>query len=325
MIRVVFFGTPEIAVPFLKALHADGAFEVVAVVCQPDKPAGRGKKLEAPPVKIEASEYGIPVYQFPTLKDAAVIDVLRVLNADMFVVFAYGKIIPQSILDIPPQGCVNVHPSLLPKYRGPSPIQAPILNGDAQTGITIMMMDAGMDTGPILAQEHLELDPRETAVTLADKISVQGPVLLVETLKRYIGNSLVPVPQDDSKATVTKLIEKDDGHIDWSKPAVEIDRIVRAYLGWPSAWTIWQRHGLPVRLKIHEAGLSSSPSPRGGQEGLPSLASAPGTVTAKAGTLRVATSHGLLDVTRIQPEGKTPMDVGAFLNGFGDIDGAVLT
>lgn len=314
MIRIVFFGTPEIAVPFLKSLHADKTFEVVAAVCQPDKPAGRGKKLESPPVKIEASELGIPVYQFPTLKDETVVDVLRVLNADTFVVFAYGKIIPQSILDIPAKGCVNVHPSLLPKYRGPSPIQAPILNGDAQTGITIIKMDAGMDTGSILAQDHIELDARETSITLANKISFQGPALLVDTLERYLSGNLVPVPQDDSRATITKLIEKDDGRIDWTKPAIEIDRIVRAYAGWPSAWTVWQRHDLPLRLKIHVCEVLGE-----------AATLSPGTVQIHGSTLHVHTGHGLLKINRIQPEGKTPMDTGAFLNGFGDVDRTILS
>lgn len=309
MLKIIFFGTPEFSVPFLNALTADPAFEVMSVVTRPDEEAGRGRSLTPPPIKVAAEAAGIPVYQPSTLKSDEVLAALSAMRADAFVVFAYGRIIPKAVLDLPRLGCVNVHPSLLPKYRGPSPMQSAIRNGDANTGITIMRLDEGMDTGPLLSSIEIGLDDNETLETLTKKVEEQGPPLLVDTLKRLDAGLIVPVPQDNARATVCKLLTRDDGRIDWSHPLSDIERMVRAYKGWPGTWTTWNGS----RLKIHEV------APVDFTAELP-----PGTVSAKDGRLFVDCADGTLSVLTIQSEGKPSMSASAFLRGYSDIVGAGL-
>lgn len=313
MIRIAFFGTPEFSVPFLTALADDPAFEVVAVVSQPDRPSGRNHEIAPTPVKSVALDRQIPVLQPTTLRDESVTAALLALNADYFVVVAYGKIIPQTVLDIPRLGCVNVHPSLLPKYRGPSPMNWAIAEGDATTGVTIMLLDAGMDTGPILSQTSIGLDADETMETLMVKAHEQGVPLLIDTLKRFAIGEIVPVAQNDEAATMTKLLDRDDGHIDWTLPMATIERRLRAYQPWPGLWTVWNRNGVETRIKIH------SLQPSDFRADLP-----PGTVLTKNSRLFVDCSDGTIEILELQPEGKPKMTAEAFLLGYSDVNGAML-
>jgi methionyl-tRNA formyltransferase len=283
--RVVFFGTPEIAVPSLEALSKD--YDVVAVVTKPDTPVGRKKKLTPPAVKVAALALGIPVLQPKSLKPekksgSAAIAQLTELAPDVCVVFAYGKILPPDVLDIAPYGCVNIHPSLLPVLRGPSPLQGAILAGLPETGVSIMLLDEEMDTGPILLQEPFTLDPRETAETLHDKAAVLSAQVITRALDGYLAGELMPQPQDSSQATYCRLIKKKDGEIDWSHSAEDIDRQIRAFTPWPGAFTVVDG----LRIKIVKAHVE------GGQ----------------------------LILEMVQPEGKKPMSYEDFQRGYPEID-----
>jgi len=340
MIRIAFLGTPEFSVPFLTALCDDPFFEVVAVVSQPDRPSGRNHEIAPTPTKAVALDRQIPVLQPSTLRDeyatavggvppeGGIESALRSLNADVFVVVAYGKIIPQAVLDIPRLGCVNVHPSLLPKYRGPSPMNWAIAEGDTTTGVTIMLLDAGMDTGPILSQTGIGLDSDETMETLMAKAHAEGVPLLVDTLKRFAAGEIVPMPQDDAKATMTKLLDRDDGRVDWTQTMAAVERKLRAYQPWPELWTVWPRKfpspskgegqgevigEAAIRLKIH------SLRPSDFRADLP-----PGTVSTKNSRLFVDCSDGTLEILELQPEGKPRMSSEAFLLGYSDVNGAKL-
>lgn len=281
--RVIFFGTPEIAVPALRALNNE--YDVVGVVTKPDKPVGRKKILTAPPVKRLALELGIPVFQPKTLQPtkksgAQAIAELQALAAQVCVVFAYGKILPRKVLEMTPLGCVNVHPSMLPVLRGPSPLQGAILEGLPETGVSIMLLDEEMDTGPLIAQERLVLDARETAETLHDKAAQLSGTLLTRALAGYIDGSLTPQPQDNDKATYCSLIKKEDGLIDWSRSAEEIDRQIRAFTPWPGVYTFCG----DTRVKILVAHVAG----------------------------------GTLIIERVQPEGKQPMSYEDFQRGYPD-------
>ncbi len=249
-VKLVFFGTPDFSAPFLSALLEEKDLEVLAVVTQPDKPVGRDRILTPPAVKVRAIEASIPVLQFPSLRKSEAPETLKALGADVFVVVAYGKLIPQEILDIPRLGCVNVHPSLLPNYRGPSPIQAAIANGDTQTAISIMLLDAGMDTGPILGQKTVEVKTDDTYATLASRLQEVGGPFLVDVLRGYASGALQPIPQDDSRATITTLLDRESGKIDFTESPETIDRKIRAYHPWPGCYTIVQHNGAPLRVKL---------------------------------------------------------------------------
>ncbi len=286
--KIIFFGTPEFSVPFLEHLIDDPEMEVVAVVCQSDKPVGRKQELSAPAVKRTAMAREIPVFQFETLRDPSVVETLKTFNADAFVLVVYGNILPQAVLDIAPLGIVNVHPSLLPKYRGPSPMKTAILKGETQTGISIMLLDAGMDTGPVLTQQIIAIDSRETNTTLENKVMAIGPDLLVQTLKAYARGDIKPTPQDDTLASVTNILNREDGRIDWKRTPVEIDRQVRAMEPWPGTWTTWKGQ----RLKILETAVIDD---------------------------------GRLDIIRVQVEGKQSQSMQAFVNGHPDFKQEDLT
>src|SRR5215212_5864473 len=251
-------GTPDFSVPMLERLIV--AHEVIGVVTQPDRPAGRNRQVQVSPVKQVALDAGIPVFQPEKVRRAEAIETLRQWTPDVYIVAAFGQILPQTVLDIPPHGSINIHASLLPRWRGAAPINAAIRAGDAESGITIMKMDAGLDTGPMLSQRAIPLAPDETAATLHDKLSALGAELLIETLPGYLNGEIVPQPQDDSFATLAPRIDKEEGRIDWTQPAAAIERTVRAFTPWPGTYTFWNGK----QLKIH-AGTIGEGSAEPGQ------------------------------------------------------------
>jgi methionyl-tRNA formyltransferase len=311
--KIIFFGTPEFAVPFLNALAAEPDITIAAVVTQPDKPTGRHAALTAPAVKVRAQELGLPILQPASLKKAEATEALQAQTVDAYAVVAYGKIIPEDILHWPRLGCLNVHPSLLPKHRGPAPIQGALAAGETQTGISIMLLDAGQDTGPLLAQETIKIDGRETFTTLSDKITAQGPTLLVRTLKDFAAGKIAPTPQDHTAATATKILEREDGRIDWQHPCEMIDRRIRAFEKWPGSWTVWQRDGEEIRLKVLEARPASR-----------EIELKPGQVSTKDNRLAVGCLDGTLEIRRLQIEGRQAAEAAQFVAGYSQINGATL-
>jgi len=237
-------GTPQFAVYTLEAL-AEG-YDIVKVVSPPDRRSGRGRRLRAPPVKESALRLGLPVWQPRTLRTPEAVAHLRQLAPDVVIVAAYGQILRSEVLEIPPHGCVNVHASLLPRYRGAEPVAAAILNGEAKTGITIMLMDKGMDTGPILSQRSMPIASDDTRASLTEKLAHLGAELLLETLPRWLGREIRPQPQGEALASYAPLLKKEDGEIDWSRPAVVIERMIRAYTPWPGTYTHWRGRLLKV-------------------------------------------------------------------------------
>ena len=247
IIKTIFIGTPDFALPSLKALIKDPMFDVAAVITQPDKPVGRKQILTSPVVKTEAEKRNITVYQPKKISNFQ----LSTFNFELIVVIAYAQIIPEKILNLPKYGVINVHGSLLPKYRGAACIQWPIINGDKKTGVTIMKMDKGLDTGPVLAQRSIPIKANDTTGSLFDKIADLGAEILIPTLKDYIAGKIKPAPQDDSKANYVGRIKKADGQISWNKPAIEIERFVRAMTPWPGAQAQVESKKLKVKsLKI---------------------------------------------------------------------------
>ncbi|MCK4554910.1 methionyl-tRNA formyltransferase [Candidatus Parcubacteria bacterium] len=253
-IKTIFIGTPDFAVLPLKDLVEDGYFDVAAVITQPDKPAGRKQILTPPPVKIEAEKYKIPVFQPEQIKNFQ--SEIKNLKPEVIIVAAYAQLIPEKILNMPRYGCINVHGSLLPKYRGAAVIQAPILYGDKETGITIMKMDAGLDTGPILSQSRIKIHPTDNAGTLYNQLSQIGANLLVKTLKKYINGEIKPIAQDEEKASYVGMLKKKDGKINWSKPAKEIERFIRAMTPWPGAYAQIKSHLILKILKTEYKPIS---------------------------------------------------------------------
>lgn len=299
--KVLFMGTPEIAATILEAIIAS-KHEVVGVVTQEDKPKGRGKALSAPPVKEVALAHNIEVFQPPKIKEASAIERLRKFDADIFVVAAYGKILSKEILDMPKYGCINAHASLLPKYRGAAPIQWSIIDGEKLTGVTVMQMDEGLDTGDMLFKSVVEIADDDTADTLYDKLSVCGGSLIVEALDRIEVGDIHPIKQDDSMATYAKMLDKSLGRLNFNRPAAEIERLVRGLNSWPGTYTFIDGKS----LKIWEVKLSDIDS--NGE---------PGTVhSADNGKLFVNTLDKALEVVTIQLEGKKRMDVKSFMLGF---------
>jgi methionyl-tRNA formyltransferase len=297
--RVVFFGTPEFAVPSLQAL-LEGPDEVVGVVCQPDRPAGRGQRLHAPPVKELARAQGIPIVQPEKLRDVGFAETMRAWSPDIAVVAAYGRILPKEILAVPRLGCINVHASLLPKYRGAAPIQWAILRGEECTGVTIMQMNERMDEGDILLQVKTPIGSEETYGELQQRLSSIGARALMEALSKLHEGTLVPVPQDHVAASLAPMIKKEQGEIRWHLSAEEISRQIRAFNPWPSAYT-WLEEKL---LKVHAAlpRRSSAPAPAG-------------TVIATGETIDVATGDGVLAVTELQMEGRKRLSAREFSRG----------
>ncbi|MFQ3566506.1 MAG: methionyl-tRNA formyltransferase [Aggregatilineales bacterium] len=309
MAVIVFMGTPDFAVPALRRLVAE--HEVIGVVTQPDRPAGRSRQIQCSPVKQVAIAANIPVFQPEKLRAPEAVAQLQnwteTHGVDVFVVAAFGQILPQTILDLPRLGSLNIHASLLPRWRGAAPIQAAIRAGDAETGITIMKMDAGLDTGPILSQRRTPIAADETAASLHDRLAQMGSDLLIETLPGYLAGTIVPQPQDDAQATIAPRIRKEEGHINWNMPAVEIERMVRAFTPWPGTFTIWDGRMLKILAGSVVAGSAE-----------------PGRAIAHQAGVAIGTGEGLFVPTRLQLEGRAPQPLEAFLRGYGGFVGAQL-
>jgi len=304
----VYMGTAAFAVPPLRALWEDG-YPVVAVVTQPDRPAGRTQALRPSPVKEFALQHGLPLWQPARLRDAEALEHLRSLSPELIVVAAYGEILRPAVLALPQYGCLNLHASLLPRHRGAAPIAAAILAGDRQTGVTLMQMDEGMDTGPVLAQEAVALSGRERQGELAGRLAKVAAGLLRRTLPAWLAGEVAPQPQDETQATTSRILHREDGEIDWARPAQEIERMVRAYDPWPGAYTFLRGH----RLHIRQARVLPGES----------LFSA-GTILPESGRLIVATGEGLLILEEVQLEGKRPLPTDEFLRGQRELAGGKL-
>jgi methionyl-tRNA formyltransferase len=314
-------GTPQFAVPALEALISGAApgnvladgYEIVTVITRPDKPAGRGREIVFSPVKQVALRHGIPVWQPGSFKKAENSQALAAYHADLYIVAAFGQILPQTVLDQPRYGTLNIHASLLPKYRGADPIAEAILQGDSETGVSIMLLDAGVDTGPVLARRSIPIAEQETTGSLTVKLADLGAQALMEVLPAWIEQRITPEPQDEREASHTRMLKKEDGAVVWERPADVLARQVRAYFPWPGTYTFWRGK----LLKIIAA------------EALPQTTLfAPGTVIVReeAGhkVLLVATEVGLLKITQLQLEGKKAMGSEEFLRGYGQIAGQVL-
>jgi methionyl-tRNA formyltransferase len=317
--RVVFMGTPEFALPCLRRLVDDG-YDIVGVYTRADQPAGRGRTLTPPPVKTLALELGLPVFQPDGLRRPEAVEELASLRPDLMVVCAFGQILRQPVLDIPPKGVVNVHPSLLPRHRGATPIQSAILAGDEETGVSIMLMDAGMDTGPILRQRSLAVSPFDSAGSLGEKLSRLAADLLGEALPLWLAGAIEPQPQDEANANYSSLIQKDDATIDWARPAVDIWRQVRAMNPWPGASTTLDGEA----LRIWEAWpLASDKSSREPGTILPVSAAQRQKLPPEAQqeALAVQTGEGLLVVLRLQRAGRRALPAGEFVRGLRDLFG----
>ncbi len=308
-LRAVFMGTPHFAVPALDILAANPAVDLVAVYTPPDRRRGRGRVMEPPPVKARAQELEIPVCQPSTLRNPDAIGELSELKPEIIVVVAYGRLLPAEILDIPRFGCLNLHPSLLPRHRGPSPVPGAILSGDETTGVTLMLLDAGMDSGPIIAQRSRSISANDDAETLTTELFREGAALLAATLPGWVAGDVDACPQDDGLATYTSKLERADGLADWGRSADALWRQQRAYAPWPGLHTAWE--GKELKL------LEVLPFPEGRAE--------PGRVIRADGDLlAVGTGEGLLAIRRLQLEGRRPASADDFVRGYPDFVGARL-
>lgn len=298
--RVIFMGTPDFSVGTLEALIKAG-HEIVLAVTQPDKPKGRGKAMQFPPVKEAALEHNIEVFQPRRVREPECVEYLRTFNADIIVVVAFGQILPKEILEMPKYGCVNVHASLLPKYRGAAPIQWAVINGDKVSGVTTMRMDEGLDTGDMIMKEEVVLDEKETGGSLFDRLSEVGADLCVRTLTAIENGTATYTKQDHEAATKTTLIKKQFGIIDWTKPAKEIECLIRGLNPWPSAYTHWN----DKVIKLWQADVVEDNTDQ----------EAGTIVKVEKDSFYVQTGEGLLKIEELQLQGKKRMDAGAFLRG----------
>lgn len=308
--KIIFMGTPEFAVPSLRALYKNG-HDVTLVVTQPDRPKGRGRKIVPPPVKKAAISLGYEVIQPASIRTAEFANHMAKHKPDIVVVVAFGHIIPKNILVVPKVATINIHASLLPKYRGPAPIQWAIINGERETGVTTMLMDEGLDTGDILFSSTVEIAPGDTAGTLHDRLSDLGADLLIQTLKSFEADNINPIPQDHSQATYAPILKKNNGRIDWEKPAEKIEAFIRGMTPWPGAFTF---HG-NKRLKVFKA-----------RPIIRDTAETPGVVIQGfPDELCVATGKGVLSVMEIQGESGKRLLVKDFLRGYKINPGTVLS
>lgn len=314
--NLIFFGTAAFGLPILQKLVKLPYLELKAVITQPDKPVGRKQILTPPPVKTLAKKFNIPVLQPDNIRTEEFEEKIRQINPKLVILVAYGKIIPKNVLEIPKFGWLNIHASLLPKFRGASPIQSAILSGEKETGVTLMKIDEHTDTGPIITQEKIEIAPDETSQTLHDKLSRLGAELLAKTLPFYLDGKIKPKPQNNSQATYTKIIKKEDGKIDWQKSAEEIERQIRAFMPWPGVFCFWPKNDrseqkeltnspIEMRLKIIEASVAKDVTK------LP-----PGQTKKTNHTAIVGCAHGNLELKKIQLEGKKIQTIADFLKGY---------
>lgn len=327
MVRIIYMGTPHFAVPALDALMRGSApgivlpegYEIATVITRPDKPSGRSQEVVFSPVKQAALAHGLPVWQPGSFKKVENQEALAAYRADLYIVAAFGQILPQAVLDLPRLGTLNIHASLLPKYRGSSPISEAILQGEVETGVTIMLIDAGVDTGPMLLKHVLTLAEDETTASLTPRLADLGASTLLEVLPRWVQGQIVPQPQDPAQSSHTRMLKKEDGRIDWSRPAETLARAVRAYVPWPNAYTTWRGKLLKI-LAAYPLATSSSHEEQPGRVSLESITRA----GAAQKVLRVATGQGSLLVERVQLEGKKAMSVDEFARGYVQIAGEVL-
>lgn len=314
-IRVVFMGTPDFAASFLQAL-IQNEYHVISVFTQPDKPQGRDQETVFSPVKTIAVANKIPVEQ-PLKITETEIEKLKEMKPDLIIVAAYGRILPKAFLDVPGFGCINVHPSLLPKYRGASPIQNAILNGETETGISIMLMDAGMDTGPILSQKSHPIDPNDTTITLEQKLGIEAVPLLMETIPLFIKRKIDPREQDSNEATLCELIEREDGRIFWNQSAEKIYNRYRAFTPWPGIFTYWKKtpDGMPLRLKLIMISH---------QKNNPAITRPYGEVFEVGEKIGISTDLGIIFPESVQLEGKDTVSIQDFVRGYPNFIGSVL-
>jgi methionyl-tRNA formyltransferase len=298
--NIIFMGSPDFALPSLKALAEN--FHVSAVVTQPDRQAGRGKTLTPPPVKQLALELGIEVIQPETLRSDDALERLKSFHPDVIVVAAFGQILRENVLELPPHGCVNVHASLLPRWRGASPINAAILHGDRETGVTLMQMDVGLDTGPMIASRTIEIPEDTTAGEISDQLAELGGEMLVDILPRYLAGDISPAPQDDSLATYAPMLKKSDGKLDFEQQTEQLARQIRAYHPWPGSFTHWKDKPLKIHKAIAVHGMIGEPGKTTIHNSLPAIYAV----------------DGLLILEELQPAGKKRMDGVTFLNGARD-------
>lgn len=299
-IKIVFMGSPDFALPTLQALARN--YQVVGVVTQPDRASGRGRELKAPPIKTLALELKLPVIQPQRLREPEALQLLQAWNPDLIVVAAFGQILKKEVLELPKFGCINVHASLLPRWRGAAPINAAILAGDEETGVTIMKMDAGLDTGPMLAKKSIRIRRDDTAGSVLQTLSTLGANLLIETLPGYLEGKITPAPQPEEGATYAPMLKKQDGLLDFTHTAVELERRVRAMNPWPGAWFTWNGNVLKVARASISGGKGLGIGSRFIVEGRPAIMSA----------------DGALVLDEVQPSGKKIMPGKAFLSGARD-------
>ncbi len=314
-LKIIFMGTAELSCASLEKLAGDINFSVLAVVTQPDKPKGRDLKLTPSPVKVVAEKLSLPVLQPLKARDEKFISELRELKPDLLVVVAYGQILPQALLDVPPHGCLNVHTSLLPKYRGAAPIQWAIADGEPETGVTIMKMDAGLDTGPILSTRRTPILPEDDSQKLHDRLAQLGAELLAGTIPDYVAGKILPQPQPATGSTYAAKIKKEDGRIDWSQPAQQIWNRLRAFTPWPGAFTFLQAESKPQLLKIWKV----EPVEKSGGAACraEALERRPGEILAADKTgIVVGCGNGALRILELQREGGKRLPAEQFLMGF---------
>ncbi len=312
--RLLFMGTPAYVVPVLQTLTASPDVQVVGVYTPPDRPMGRGRPLEMPAVKTFAAEQGLPVHQPPTLRSERAQEELAGLRPDVIVVAAYGKLLPPPVLRTPPGGCLNLHPSLLPRHRGPSPVATAILDGEQVTGVTLMLLDEGVDTGPIISQQEYPLSGRERAGPLTLALFQLGAELLLECLASWVAGRPAARPQDEARATITRKLERGDGDADWQLPAAALERRHRAYNPWPGLFTRWD--GKVLKL-LDVVTLPHTDAP---QAGLGQVVPLP----PRDAPVAVGTGEGLLGLKTVQLEGRRVLSAGDFLRGYPNFLGARL-
>lgn len=313
ILKTIFVGTPDFGLPSLESLHNNNEFELIGVITQPDKKVGRKQILTPPPIKKRAAELNIPVFQ--PEKIAQFKDELTKLAPDLIIVIAYAQIIPSNILSIPRLGFINVHGSLLPKYRGAACIQASILNGDKKTGITIMQMDKGLDTGPILSQASIDIAPKDTTEILFDKLSGLGAKILIPTVLDLNNKKITPKSQNNKEASYVKTLKKEDGKIDWSKSSVDIERFIRAMTSWPGAYSFLRKEKVPGQmLKILEAETSETDIKK----------YSPGEIYISNNILNIKCGKGSLKIIKLQLSGKKATSADDYLRGHGEHVGQIL-